>query len=88
VRPAFHLVAGPNGAGKTTYYEHYLRDRTRAEFVNPDLLAKAALGRWSRTRPKIAARAPFADPSSHTGVRCGGSRHTAVIVMPASLETI
>ncbi|ACG78539.1 conserved hypothetical protein [Phenylobacterium zucineum HLK1] len=48
--PLFHVIAGPNGAGKTTFYEQWLRIRSAAEFVNPDLLARAALGRWSRTR--------------------------------------
>jgi predicted ABC-type ATPase len=54
VRPTFHIVAGPNGAGKTTFYEQYLRSRTRAEFVNPDLLAREALGHWSRTAADAA----------------------------------
>ena len=48
-RPTFHLIAGPNGAGKTTFYETFLRSRTNAPFVNPDLLAREALGRWSTT---------------------------------------
>jgi predicted ABC-type ATPase len=47
-RPTFHLIAGP-GAGKTTFYETFLRSRTDATFVNPDLLAREALGRWSTT---------------------------------------
>lgn len=47
MRPTFHLIAGPNGAGKTTFYEHYLRPRTDAPFVNPDLLVREVLGRWS-----------------------------------------
>lgn len=45
-----HLIVGPNGAGKTTFYRLQLQPRTRAEFVNADLLAQAALGRWSTTR--------------------------------------
>lgn len=49
-QPTFHLIAGPNGAGKTTFYEQWLRARTDAEFVNPDLLARQALGRWSHSR--------------------------------------
>ena len=48
--PTFHLIAGPNGAGKTTFYEQWLRARTDAEFVNPDLLARQTLGRWSHSR--------------------------------------
>lgn len=54
MRPTFHLIAGPNGAGKTTFYEQYLRDRTRAPFVNPDLLAKDTLGHWSRSTDDAA----------------------------------
>jgi predicted ABC-type ATPase len=49
-RPTFHLIAGPNGAGKTTFYEQWLKARIGAEFVNPDLLVREALGRWSETR--------------------------------------
>ncbi len=49
-RPTCHLIAGPNGAGKTTFYEQWLRLRTAAEFINPDLLVREALGRWSSTR--------------------------------------
>lgn len=49
MRPTFHLIAGPNGAGKTTFYEHYLRPRTIAPFVNPDLLVREVLGHWSRS---------------------------------------
>jgi predicted ABC-type ATPase len=49
-RPTFHLIAGPNGAGKTTFYAQWLKSRTDAEFVNPDLLVHDALGRWSQTR--------------------------------------
>lgn len=49
-RPLFHLIAGPNGAGKTTFYEQWLRARTDAPFVNADLLAREALGRWSEDR--------------------------------------
>ena len=49
MRPTFHLIAGPNGAGKTTFYEQYLRARTNAPFVNPDLLAREVLGRWSNS---------------------------------------
>jgi len=49
-RPTFHLIAGPNGAGKTTFYEQWLQARTGAEFINPDILARDVLGRWSRSR--------------------------------------
>ncbi len=54
VRPTFHLIAGPNGAGKTTFYDHYLRPRTSAPFVNPDLLAREVLGRWSSSAEDAA----------------------------------
>lgn len=54
MKPTFHLIAGPNGAGKTTFYEQYLRPRTGAPFMNPDLLAREVLGHWSRS-PEGAA---------------------------------
>ena len=54
MRPTFHLIAGPNGAGKTTFYEHFLRPRTSAPFVNPDLLAREVLGRWSASAEDAA----------------------------------
>ncbi|WP_334164227.1 AAA family ATPase [Phenylobacterium sp.] len=50
LRPIFHLLAGPNGAGKTSLYETFVGRVTDAEFVNPDRLAFAALGRHALTR--------------------------------------
>jgi predicted ABC-type ATPase len=49
-RPTLHLLAGPNGAGKTSLYESRLVRLTDAEFVNPDRLSLAALGRHAVTR--------------------------------------
>lgn len=49
--PTFHLLAGPNGAGKTSLYNLWIKPRiTAAEFVNADLLARAALGRHASSR--------------------------------------
>ena len=48
--PILNILAGPNGAGKTTLYEVTLSRFTTAEYVNPDRLAFAALGRHARTR--------------------------------------
>lgn len=50
LRPIFHLLAGPNGAGKTSLYESFVGRVTNAEFVNPDRLGFAALGRHALTR--------------------------------------
>jgi len=60
-RPTFHLIAGPNGAGKTTFYEQWLRARTNADLVNPDLLAHEALGRWAETRADAELGQALAD---------------------------
>ncbi|HEY8615989.1 AAA family ATPase [Phenylobacterium sp.] len=49
-RPTFHLLAGPNGAGKTSLYEAVIRRLTDAEFVNPDRLCFAELGRHALSR--------------------------------------
>ena len=73
-RPTFHLIAGPNGAGKTTFYEQWLRARTEAEFVNPDLLAREALGRWSQTRAE-----------SEFGQQLAEARRSALIAAGESL---
>lgn len=51
LKPVFHLLAGPNGAGKTSFYNFWIKRRiSDAEFVNPDLLCFAALGRHALTR--------------------------------------
>lgn len=50
LRPVFHVLAGPNGAGKTSLYDSFVGRVTEAEFVNPDRLNFAALGRHARTR--------------------------------------
>lgn len=50
LRPIFHLLAGPNGAGKTSLYESFVGRVTDAEFVNPDRLCFAQLGRHALTR--------------------------------------
>lgn len=42
--PELHVIAGPNGAGKSTLYDGVVRRRTRAEFVNADLLAWERFG--------------------------------------------
>jgi len=60
-RQTFHLIAGPNGAGKTTFYEQYLQSRTAAAFINPDLLVREVLGRWSTTRQDAELRQDLAD---------------------------
>lgn len=45
-QPTLFILAGPNGAGKSTLYKHRLQPREPGiEFVNADLLARAALGR-------------------------------------------
>jgi predicted ABC-type ATPase len=75
-RPTFHLIAGPNGAGKTTFYEQWLRVRTDAEFVNPDLLVREALGRWSQTRAE-----------SELGQQLAEARRDALIAAGESLVT-
>ena len=43
-QPILWVLAGPNGAGKTTLYNSWVRLRTKAEFVNADLLATAHFG--------------------------------------------
>lgn len=70
----FHLIAGPNGAGKTTFYETFLRNRTDAPFVNPDLLAKEALGHWSETRAE-----------AELGQAIAGARRKALLASGESL---
>lgn len=72
--PTLHLIVGPNGAGKSTFYEHQLRAMTRAEFVNPDLLAHEALGRWSTTREDM-----------RLGQDLAAARRTALFAQRASL---
>ena len=44
--PVLFVLAGPNGAGKTTYFDYYLRPWIELiDFVNPDCLILAELGR-------------------------------------------
>jgi predicted ABC-type ATPase len=47
--PLLHILAGPNGAGKSTLSETYISRLTAVEFVNADLLARAALGHHAST---------------------------------------
>ncbi|MFO1014924.1 MAG: zeta toxin family protein [Caulobacteraceae bacterium] len=49
-RPTLHILAGPNGAGKSTLYQTRLQATANAEFVNPDLLVREALGRHPLSR--------------------------------------
>lgn len=45
-----HVLAGPNGSGKSTLYEGWVRrSYPEVEFVNPDRLSQAELGRPART---------------------------------------
>ena len=37
------MLAGPNGAGKSTIYEHIVRPKFNAPFINADIIQKEAL---------------------------------------------
>ncbi len=60
--PILFVLAGPNGAGKTTYFDYYLRPRIEPiDFVNPDRLILAELGRAALTRAESERGQALAD---------------------------
>ncbi|WP_374471096.1 AAA family ATPase [Phenylobacterium sp.] len=72
-RPAFHLLAGPNGAGKTTLYEARIHRMTDAEFVNPDRLVLAELGRHAESREDATLGQRLAEARRDALMRAGRS---------------
>lgn len=70
------MLAGPNGAGKTTLYDLVISRLTRAEFVNPDRLVFAALGRHSANLQE-----------AKLGQRLANDRRDALLAAGESLVT-
>ena len=55
-RPVAWLIVGINGAGKTTFYDEFLREKLKAEFVNADAIARQRWGDEAATHAYEAAQ--------------------------------
>jgi predicted ABC-type ATPase len=87
--PILHILAGPNGAGKTSLYEGPVRRLTDAEFVNPDRLVLAALGRHGVTREDAELGQRLADERREARMAAGESFVTETTFShPSKLDLI
>jgi predicted ABC-type ATPase len=87
--PILHIVAGPNGAGKTTLYEVTLSRFTTVEYVNPDRLAFAALGRHAQTREEAELGQALANARREALMSAGESLVTeSTFSHPSKLDLI
>jgi predicted ABC-type ATPase len=87
--PILHILAGPNGAGKTTLYEVTLSRFTTAEYVNPDQLVFAALGRHALTREEAGLGQALANARREALMSAGESLVTeSTFSHPSKLDLI